>query len=148
MSYEVEQVVVETRPGCWNAGEYIVRKDGVEVTRFKRNYSSPCYKIAEQDGFNWLFCSENYHGGMTAINLDTGERANYNPPETKKNQQFWCLASMTDHDPEKKTLTVSGCYWAAPWDITTYDVSNPLALPWPTLSVVEEPYEEESGDEP
>jgi len=134
--YKINEEVV-SNPGYSNSYKYTVTRDARVVAEFERNYSGHCHILIEQDGCDWILCSENYHGGMTAINLTTGDRGRYDPVGESQYDQFWCLAGIDDYDPDDKTLTVDGCYWSAPFERKVFDVSDPLTLPWPELSCVE-----------
>ncbi len=137
MDYKIHETRVPREKG----GDTLVFEVSLEdrlVATFERNYPSTCYKLIEQDGKHWILCSENYHGGMTAINLTDNVRFRFDPVKGTPYDQFWCLGEFGEYNPDAKTVKVHGCYWACPWQITTYDVSDPSKLPWPVLSVEDE----------
>jgi hypothetical protein len=61
--------------------------------------------------------------------------------------EYWCWAGPLSFNADTKTLEVHGCYWAAPFDIVTFDFSNPRKLPWKDLEWKDEPYEEDEEDD-
>lgn len=110
-----------------------------------RNYGNPSiYHFLAQDGVDYLVISENYHGGYGVMKLLTGEKAIYDPATEghEEGTQFWCWAAVSSHDPERKELVIDGCYWACPYDLTTFDFSSPMSPPYPILKVEEVPEDE------
>jgi hypothetical protein len=64
--------------------------------------------------------------GQTVIELDTGKRRDY-----VEDEGFcWCEYSVSPH---RQFVAVHGCYWACPFELRTFDVSDFLALPYKKL---------------
>lgn len=59
----------------------------------------------------------------------------------------WCWVQVNNFDREKKTIEVEGCYWAWPYEIITFDFSDPRKLPYKQLDCRPAPYEEEEPDD-
>lgn len=136
----------KTGQGTWDVLEVEVRRviDNTLIGTTTRNYpGSDILHFVSQDGEDYLVLSENYHGGHGVMNLTTGEKSHHDPQPTRKDkhEQFWCWAAPVSHDPEARTLTISGCYWAAPYDHITFDFSNPMSPPYPILEIKDEPYD-------
>jgi hypothetical protein len=111
-----------------------------------RNYPDDgILTFLQQDGQDYLLISENYHGGYGCVDLATGEKVVFEP-ENKKDQH-WCWVAVNSHDAQAKTLRISGCYWACPFDVATVDFSNPMKLPYPVISVEDEPCEDDNDDD-
>lgn len=113
--------------------------DGQLVGTSTRNYGNHhILQFVAQDGRNYLILSEDYHGGHGAMDLETGEKATFNPTEgSDEGEQFWCWAGVESHDPVARALIVIGCYWGCPYERTTFDFSQPLSPPYPVLRVEE-----------
>lgn len=123
--YSLTVESIPSRPGCWNVTRGTVRAaDGREIAVVERNYSSfpQCWIEGHPDGHDYLVCGADYQG-QTLVRLDTGERWDYLPPEAKEGHGF-CFAAMSP-SPDKKTLAVDGCYWAAPFETRMYDFTVP-----------------------
>lgn len=107
------------------------------IATIKRNYSSFWHGFIENyegDGHDYLLCGENYQG-LTIIQLDTGQRTDYVP----KGGGFchteflgeWVPAEWQQCSPD---ISFEGCYWGCPYEVVTYDFTNPMELPWPEES--------------
>lgn len=123
--YGITVESLPTRPGCWNVTRGTVSAaDGREVAVVDRNYSAfpVCWIEGHPDGHDYLLCGADYQG-QTLVRLDTGERWDYVPPEAREGHGF-CFASMSA-SPDKKTIAVDGCYWAAPYEVRMYDFTVP-----------------------
>lgn len=123
-----------SREGCWSLsrGEVFRTKDLKLIGDVKRNYYQFPFAWAEghKNGHDYLICGEDYQG-QTIIELDTGERKDYLPFVAYKGFGF-CWASICP-SPDLTKLLVSGCIWAAPYEIVVYDFTNPLSLPYKEL---------------
>lgn len=101
------------------------------LAEVKRNYPEFPFAWLERHGGtaerNYLLCSEDYWGGVTAIDLRTRQIATWAPADTKER---WCWATLTP-SPDGTLVAVEGCYWASGYDVRVYDTSQPLALPYP-----------------
>lgn len=123
--YGITVESLPTRPGCWNVTRGTVSAaDGREIAVVDRNYSAfpTCWIEGHPDGHDYLLCGADYQG-QTLVRLDTGERWDYVPPEAREGHGF-CFASMLA-SPDKKTIAVDGCYWAAPYEVRMYDFTVP-----------------------
>ena len=117
---------------------------GEIITTSTRNYHSALYGLIEDHaGSDWLFVSENYHGGMGAIDLKTGERFIFEPKPSYKGEQFWCLAEFKQFYPEAQTVEIFGCFWTCPFSTRMLDFSDPRSPPYALISEIEE---DEDGD--
>lgn len=147
----------KTGERTWDTLDIEIRRviDDTLIGTTTRNYpGSDILHFVSQDSVDYLVLSENYHGGYGVMNLITGEKAHYDPQPTQKDkyEPFWCWAEPVAHDPEARTLTISGCYWAAPYEHITFDFSTPMSPPYPILEIKDEPYdpsefEDEDEDE-
>lgn len=139
---------IEKGVGKWSYLSHTLSRKDLEIATFERNYPGACFLFGTQDDVDYLFCSENYHGGVSVFDLTNGHKVRYDPVSLESEaQQYWCFAVMESHDPVAKTLSVSGCYWAAPFSTRVFDVSNPLNVPWPLISEVYEDDSIEEGDD-
>tara|TARA_R110002072_G_scaffold298568_1_gene472711 strand:- start:532 stop:1131 length:600 start_codon:yes stop_codon:yes gene_type:complete len=95
-----------------------------------RNYSAFPFSFVEDhpNGHDYLVCGEDYQG-QTVVELDTGRRVDYLPPEAKAGVAF-CWASHHP-SPDGLLLAVEGCVWAGPYWIQIVDFSEPMSPPWP-----------------
>lgn len=114
-----------------------VGDSGAPCATVMNNYSSfPFLFIEDHNGHDYLFCTEDYQG-QVCIELDTG-RTMRCFPEAGYNGHGFCWAVMTLLD-DNKTLMVDGCYWACPYELKLFDISN-LGDPtveehWPELDL-------------
>ena len=122
--------------------------DGAVVGETTRNYGNPSVlHFVSQDGVDYLVLSEDYHGGYGVMNLLTGEKAVYTPEQDPAlaGEEHWCWAAGVSHDPIARRLTISGCYWACPYERSTFDFSQPMSPPYPLLERVLDPEEAEDA---
>lgn len=128
----------ETRRGCWAYTKGKVFKGDQLLFEVCRNYSHFPYLFVEghPNGHDYLVCGEDYQG-QTVLELDTGKRVDYLPPNALKGHGF-CWAQI-HISPSKNTLAVEGCIWAGPEEVMIMDFSDPMSLPYPLL---------ERGDHP
>lgn len=109
------------------------------VGRTYRNFHrDEIFHFIQQDGKDYLILSENYHGGYGCMDLQTGEKMVFNPASLTSHEQHWIWLAPAAHDPEAKTLTITGCYWAGPFEQKTFDFSHPLQAPYEELSCISE----------
>jgi hypothetical protein len=73
------------------------------------------------NGNDYLFCGEDYQG-YSLINLTTGAYKVHRPEAMLKGFGF-CFASVS-YSPDFKKLVVHGCYWACPYEVRVYDISD------------------------
>lgn len=95
------------------------------ITEICRNISSFPFLFVEghPNGHDYLVAGEDYQG-QTVVELDTGRRKEYLPELAAKGFGF-CWAHYTA-SPSKKTLALSGCYWACPYEVRFVDFSDPM----------------------
>jgi hypothetical protein len=131
-----------TRKGCWNYSQGLIYKVGKDQLLFEvqRNYSRfPYTWIDHPNGHQYLICGGDYQG-QTVLELDTGERLDFLPPEAKDGVGF-CWA-VTRFDTTSKILVVCGCVWACPYEFRFYDFSDPMNG-WPEITIDNDCIEED-----
>jgi hypothetical protein len=128
-----------TGPGTWSysRGEVYRTSDNVLIGDIQRNYSRfpYCWMEEHKDGHDYLVGGESYQG-QTFIQLDTGERRDYFPESGYKGFGF-CWSGM-EFLKDGITLEVDGCYWACPYQIKFFDVSDPMNKGWEELELPDE----------
>jgi len=136
----------KTREGSWNYTRGTVTDSlGNVITDVKRNYTRfPFLFLSHSNGKEYLVCGENYQG-YTIVNLTDRTSKVYFPLAGLKGGGF-CWSGYK-YDKEQNHLIVDGCFWAAPYEIVTYDFSNPDKVPLKELSRKYEEYEEEDEEE-
>lgn len=150
----------KTGEGCWHYTSATLRlnaprEEGEEdrnynyrtrIAFLKRNYSHFPFCWFPQGDEMLLFYGEDYQG-YGCVKCSTGERVQYLPPGKRHGFGF-CWISI-DPDPESPAhLLVEGCVWGGPYERYRYDVSNPLALPYPNeyLGLADEEEDEDDED--
>jgi len=131
--YKVVITSHSTGPGTWayTKGRFFTQ-EGEFIAEVLRNYSAfnLLWITDHPDGHSYALSGEDYQG-FTLVQLDTGEKANY-LPEAAEEGFGWCWIGG-EPSPDKKLLALSGCYWAAPYEIVIFDFSEPMSLPWRQL---------------
>lgn len=120
----------QTDPGCWEYTRGIVSEGGREIARIDRNYHRFMYAWHTQGGVEYLFASRDYQG-YGVLNCATGEFVQYIPKEAEQGIG-WCWDDI--RPLEENRLEVEGCYWACPYEVVQYDITNIMQLPYPELS--------------
>lgn len=97
----------------------------IEVANVMRNYHQFWHEwvLNHPDGHDYLFCGEDYQG-VTVIRLDTGER--YDSKGNPRREPYGFCWAKAYVSPDKTMMAVSGCYWAAPYEVRIYDITKPL----------------------
>jgi hypothetical protein len=118
----------------WNFTRGLVYdKNDNLIFDIKRNYSHFLYLfIKHPNGNDYLLCSRDYHGGYSVLDLTNKKEYIYTPLNQEKYAAHWCWITPEFNEEEQK-LYVSGCYWGAPFEIITFDFSDPTNLPLPEL---------------
>lgn len=121
-----------TGPGTWNYTKGQVFEGERLVTSVCRNYGSFPFLFVEDhpNGHDYLVCGSDYQG-QTVVELDTGVRWDHQPKSAAEGFGF-CWANYTV-SPSKRTLAVSGCFWACPYEVWFVDFSEPMNFPLPVL---------------
>lgn len=75
----------------------------------------------------YLLFAENLCGGNSVLDLKTREVLGY----SDGTDGF----ISTDYypSPDLKQLAIVGCYWACPYEVQVFDISNIELLPWPMI---------------
>lgn len=125
----------ETSPGCWSYTKGVVShaESGEIIASIRRNYSSFPFAWLEEhvDRHEYLICGEDYQG-QTFVQLDTGKVVNDRSVGAEMGHGFcWAGYRLLG---DKKTLLVDGCYWACPYELKFFDVSDPMAG-WPEINL-------------
>ena len=131
--YRLAVASFPTEKGCWDYTQGLVYRAGNDrpIFEVRRNYASfPRSWIDHPNGHQYLVCGADYQG-QTVLELDTGRRSDFIPPEAKKGSGF-CWVSHR-FDASTKILTVCGCVWACPYEFRFYDFSEPMKG-WPEIS--------------
>lgn len=119
----------QTSPGCWSYSKgkvYWVGPGKVRlIAEVRRNYSAFPFLFLEDhiDGHEYLICGEDYQG-QTFVQLDTGKVVSDRSFGAERGFGF-CWASYRLLG-DGKTLLVDGCYWACPYELKFFDVSDPM----------------------
>ena len=96
-----------------------------------RNYGSfPFAWVEGHQKGDFLVCGYDYQGN-TVVDLTTGKRVDYLPPEAADGVAF-CWADIHP-SPQGSLLAVEGCFWACPYEVIIVDFSDPMKMPWPVL---------------
>lgn len=121
-----------TGPGTWNYSKGRVYEGDRLLETVCRNYGSFPFLFVEDhpNGHSYILAGEDYQG-QTLIELDTGHRVDDRPSAASQGFGF-CWASYSV-SPSKRTLAVSGCFWACPYEVWFVDFSNPMEFPLPVL---------------
>lgn len=123
-----------TKPGCWDytSGTVLFVDSGEIIATVRRNYSSFPFLFIEDhpNGHDYLITGEDYQG-QTVIELDTGRRKDFLPPEAEKGAGF-CWADYA-FNRDSQILVVEGCHWACPYEFRFYDFSDPMERGWPEI---------------
>lgn len=107
------------------------RADGESIARIESNLGFSCTWVPQHSsGFSYLITHEDYQG-FTVIQLETGERVDYIPPEAERGEGF--CAMQRHPTPDGKVLYVMGCIWARETELVVFDFSEPMAPPYPEL---------------
>lgn len=61
--------------------------------------------------------------------------------------EYWCWDRCLAFDTEKHTLEIEGCYWAYPYEVVTYDFSDPRKVPYKILSRRDAEDEDDEAEE-
>lgn len=132
-NYRLLRPSYATKPGCWSftRGIIVRNSDDRVVADVKRNYSSFWHAWFKRSGREYLLCGEDYQG-YSCVDLEASETAVYFPRAGFKGHGF-CWADVTP-SPSGNRIVVHGCYWAAPYEIRAYDVSDPMRLPYPEVA--------------
>lgn len=128
----------KTVKGAWDYTQGMVFRRGSDtpIAEVRRNYSVFSFEFIEDhpNGHPYLICGEDYQG-QTVIELDTGKRRDFRPPEAKKGHGFCWAAYRFEHTHQM--LIVSGCYWAAPSQFQFFDFSDPIESGWPQIHLAD-----------
>ena len=122
-----------TGPGTWSFTKGVVSKDGEIIGEVRRNYSSFPFTWMEDhiNGHDYLVAGEDYQG-QTFIELDTGRRRDFLPDAASEGFGFcWADYRLLG---DGKTLLVDGCYWACPYELKFFNVSDPMNG-WPEIEL-------------
>lgn len=129
----------ETSPGCWSysKGKVFQADSDEPIAEVRRNYGAFPFLFLEDhmDGHEYLICGEDYQG-QTFVQLDTGKLVSDRSFGAERGFGF-CWASYRLLG-DGKTLLVDGCYWACPYELKFFDVSDPMKG-WPELEL---PYDD------
>lgn len=114
-----------TKPGCFGYSQGTITRDGELVSVVQRNYSHFPYAVVQHNnGFTYLICGEDYQG-ITLIELETGKRKEYLPPEAAKGWGFCAYEWL--YNKESELVLATGCYWGAPDEFKFFDFSDPMS---------------------
>lgn len=127
--YRLEVSRYETGPDTWNYARGVVTRigDSKVLADVKRNFGHfPYTWIDHFDGNEYLLCGEDYQG-YTVVNLTQGVVQTYVPEEAQEGTGFcWVVVHPS---PDRLTLAVEGCRWAAPYEVHFFDFSEPARIP-------------------
>lgn len=101
-----------------------------KIADLKRNYGNfPCCWIEshKETKKDYLIFSEDYQG-MSVLDLKTGQIINEITDSMKEGNGF-CPSSF-DINEDGTRLCVTGCVWAAPYEIVIYDFKDPMKYPF------------------
>jgi hypothetical protein len=105
------------------------------VADVKRNYGIFHFGWAENhpNRHDYLLCGEDYQG-QTVVELDTGRRADFTPPEAEPGHAFCCADYYPS--PDGRFVVVDGCHWGAPYELRMFRFDDPMSLPWPFVEQI------------
>ncbi|MBX2798227.1 MAG: hypothetical protein KTR31_11170 [Myxococcales bacterium] len=119
----------------YSLGVITREQDGAVLAEVRRNFGHfPfCWMEGHVDGHDYLVCGEDYQG-QTFCQLDTAEVFQHLPDAAFDGHGFcWADYRLLS---DGRTLLVDGCYWACPYELRLYDVSDPASgwprIPWPS----------------
>jgi hypothetical protein len=102
---------------------------GKQIAEVRRNYRSFWHLWLVQAEKEYLLCGEDYQG-YGYVDPQTGKSEFY-LPDAADNGNGFCFVKMKQTAPDR--VMVHGCIWACPFEVHTYDVSDPLTLPYPQI---------------
>ena len=119
-----------TSKGCWSYTKGRVYEGDQLLTTIYRNYHSFLYAWVERRTGAFLLTGEDYQG-QSVVDLRSGEVKHYLPKAAERGGGF-CFSSLYP-SPDGMLLAVEGCYWACPYEVRVYDISDPMNGPFPLL---------------
>lgn len=137
----------ETGKDSWDYTKgTIYNKQGEEFFVILRNYSDFWYEwIEHKNGNEYLLCGEDYQG-YVVLNLTQKIKHTYFPEEGFKGCGF-CWIGVKNYNEDSSIIEVEGCYWACPFEIVTYDFSDPDTIPLKELSRQDSIFEDDDDDD-
>lgn len=122
------EIAAYASPNHSYGSQGVVKSGGRTIAVVNRNYDHFPFAWAERhpNDHDYLICGEDYMG-QTVIELDTGERRDY----VDEDEGFcWVECSVSPHH---RFIAVHGCYWACPYELMVFDMTQPLTLPYKRL---------------
>ncbi len=139
-------------------GQYTIRQTGYQETGvskievFDREKRLVASFLIDDDRFfhhwilagekEYLLYAENMCGGISVLNLKTGEIQSY----SDGTDGFICAQYYPS--PDLTRIAVTGCYWGSPYFARVFDITDIEALPWPMIIELRHKHDyEEDGDD-
>ncbi len=129
--YKLTIQTYSTVKGSWyyTAGVVTEVATGEKIAEVHRNYSSFWHLWLIQEEKEYLLCGENYQG--YGIIDPVAKTTEFYLPDAASEGHGFCFVDVRQTAPDR--ILVNGCYWACPFEVLTFDVSDPLTLPYPEL---------------
>lgn len=122
----------KTAGGCsweYTAGVVTEVATGKQIAEVRRNYRSFWHLWLVQEEQEYLLCGEDYQG-YGYVDPQTGKSEFYLSDAAEKGNGF-CFVKAKQTAPDR--IMVEGCIWACPFEVHTYDVTDPTTLPYPQI---------------
>jgi hypothetical protein len=104
------------------------------ISSIKCYYSVTLFQYIEHsNGFEYLIFRRDLYG-YSILNLNSLKVFHYIPKVAilpDKESFIWTEVSYSGNS---NFLAVEGCYWACPYEIMIFDISNPEKLPYPLIA--------------
>lgn len=123
--------IEEQRHIHFSQGTVTAQNNNSIITVVMRNYDPFLFQWIQLKGMEYLLCGIDYQG-YTIIDLQTGQSESFIPEDVYSGHGF-CWAAIY-HQTDSKILIVDGCYWACPYELVVYDISEPMILPFKELT--------------
>lgn len=126
-------------PNSWgySRGTVVNLDSGKVIADIKRNLAMFWHTwIQHANGQEYLLCGEDYQG-QSVVNLGQKSTNHYFPDSGYAGGGFCWAAAWPNQD--STILAVEGCFWACPYEVVFYDLSQPDTLPYRELLRIDEP---------
>lgn len=100
------------------------------MAEIKNIYGIPFFsEIRHRDGHHYLLFSIDLYG-YSIMDLADYSMHHFVPEESIFHQEETFIWTDAMYCPQNNFLAVDGCYWACPYGVEFFDLSDPLCLPY------------------
>lgn len=130
-----KEVLPDGTEELYKVKKVVISSSDRPIYEYTAYYECPSHMllnlISHANGREYLIFNRELYG-YSVLDIQSLQTVDFIPAEMLEGKEAF-IGTGTIYCPHTNVLAVNGCYWACPWYVEFYDLSDPMSVPLPFL---------------